>query len=87
MSTATLYAMARTDRKLYTEDVATLLGVSPQTVRTYKAPGRGPKVNAFPAPDGVDIECGHARPWWFESRVRAWDEARTGSPGRPRNAG
>lgn len=64
------------DRKLYRDDLAELAGIRPDSLQRAKPP----------APDGHDLDAGHARPWWRESTARAWLAARPGrgAPGRPR---
>jgi hypothetical protein len=56
------------DRKLYRADVAELIGVQYDTLNRYRLPER----------DGTDIEFGHARPWWWESTIVEWNNARPG---------
>lgn len=65
------------DRKLYSADIAAYLDISPATWRAYctEAPGRRRQA---PPPDGTDIERGHARPWWRQSTITAWDAQRPG---------
>ena len=61
--------MAR--RKLYRADLAELLGIAVDSVQRARPP----------APDGYDIEAGHARPYWYSATVKAWIPTR---PGRGR---
>ena len=70
------------DRKLYLEDFAEFIDVRPATLRAYRTRGTPPA----PEPDGVDIDRGHACPWWHESTVKAWDDSRRG-PGRRHGSG
>lgn len=58
--------MAR--RKLYRVDLAALAGIQ---VNSLQRAGT-------PEPDGIDIEAGKARPWWWESTAKAWLKARPG---------
>jgi predicted DNA-binding transcriptional regulator AlpA len=74
------------DRLLYADEAAALAGISRQAWVTY-VNSRTPKSHPAPEPDELEIDRGHARPRWRESRVRAWIAGRPGSPGRPRNAG
>lgn len=84
---ATLCVMARTkDRRLYAAEAAELAGVARGTWNTYVA-RRLPVHNPAPERDGTEVDGAHARPWWWESRVKAWIKDRPGSPGRPRDAG
>jgi hypothetical protein len=62
------------DRKLYRQDLAALAGIKPDSLNRLKKP----------APDGHDIEAGHARPWWWESTARAWLDSRPGKGWRGR---
>lgn len=55
-------------RKMYRSDVAELAGIKPTSLGRAK----------LPPPDGVDIESGHARPWWKPQTARAWLRARPG---------
>ena len=55
-------------------DVAAHLGVSPHTVRAYRARNR------LPPEDGVMFE----RPWWWPDTIRAWHTTR---PGKGAGAG
>lgn len=61
--------------KLYLEDFADFAGLSVHTVGAYHRRGAA----RFPEPDGIDIEYGHARPWWRESTAREWMNSRPGS--------
>lgn len=66
-----------TRRKLYRADLAELADIRPDSLSRAKPP----------APDGHDLEAGHARPWWWESTARQWLEGRPGkswAKGRPR---
>jgi hypothetical protein len=65
------------DRKLYVDEAAALVGVLPATWRGYCTASAGRRRQAPPA-DGVDIERGHARPWWWESTIRQWQANRPG---------
>lgn len=58
-------------RHLYRADVAELLGIRPDSLQRLK----------LPAPDGVDVDRGHARPWWTAATIREWQARR---PGRGR---
>lgn len=69
-------------RKLYLDDVAALTGLGVSTLRGYKARPR-----AMPEPDGTDIEAGHARPWWWESTIKAWMAQRPGKAWRKGKTG
>lgn len=63
--------------RLDTEGVASALGVTAATVRSYKARG------VLPSPDGHD---GRA-PWWYAHRISEWASSRPGrgvGGGRPR---
>jgi hypothetical protein len=53
-------------RKLYHVDAAAYLGLAASTWRDYYADGR------TPAPDGIDQERGHVRPWWYAETLDAW---------------
>ena len=70
--------------KLYLADAAEVIGVRVSTLHGYRSRGAA----RFPEPDGVDIEAGHARPWWSRSTLEGWLRQR---PGRgnwgPRHAG
>ena len=55
-------------RKLYRADLAELAGIA------YDSIGRANP----PAPDGHDLEAGHARPWWHEATAKAWLANRPG---------
>jgi hypothetical protein len=67
--------------KLYASDVATRLGIARTTWTSYVSRSL-PRGNPAPAPDGVDIERGHAKPWWKPSTITAWERRRPSSPGR-----
>lgn len=67
-------------RKLYLDDFAELLGVGVKTLTGYRSRGTPP----VPAPDGVDLRRGHARPYWYESTALAFRDSR---PGRGRWGG
>lgn len=69
------------DRRLYGEEVADLLGIAYSTWRGYctEAPNRRRQA---PLEDGTDIERGHARPWWWESTITAWNATRPGRGAR-----
>lgn len=68
----------RTEERLYAADVAAQLGIARATWTGYVSRGL-PKGNPAPAPDGTDIERGHARPWWRPATITAWAAARPGS--------
>jgi hypothetical protein len=57
-----------TERKLYREDLAALAGIKTNSLNKVRKP----------APDGHDIDGGHARPWWRESTAREWLANRPG---------
>jgi hypothetical protein len=75
-------------RKLYLDGVAELTGLGESTLRGYRA--RGARRTAeqvaarpgMPEPDGTDVEAGHARPWWWESTIKAWMATRPGKDWR-----
>jgi len=72
--------------KLYAEQAAARAGVAAGTWRSYCNPKAGRPARG-PAPDGTDVERGHARPWWTPETVDAWLAARPGKGvggGRPR---
>lgn len=56
------------DRKLYRADFAELLGIKVDSLQRANPP----------EPDGIDIEAGHARPWWWESTAEAFKASRPG---------
>jgi len=64
-------------RKLYRADVAAMVGILPSSLGRAK----------LPPPDGVDIEAGHARPWWKPSTAKAWLDARPGKGWRKSRSG
>jgi len=66
------------DRKLYNEDVAEYLGISAATWRGYRSTSGGRRRKQAPEPDGTSIEGGHARPWWWETTISAWNADRPG---------
>lgn len=53
-------------------DIARMIGVKPQTVRVYRKGGE------LPDPDGF---IGRT-PWWWRSRIAAWQAARPRASGR-----
>lgn len=68
--------------KLYSEDVAARLGITRAAFATMRNPRRArPKLKP-PAPDGVDIEDGHARPYWWEPTIDAYERLRPGRGAR-----
>jgi len=67
-------ASVTTRRKLYITDFAALAGLSEHTIGSYHRRGAA----RFPRPDGIDIEYGHARPWWWESTALKWQANRPG---------
>lgn len=73
------------DRKLYSDEAAALVGVTPATWRRYCSESEGRKRQA-PPEDDTDLDHGHARPWWWESTILAWVANRPGrgAPGRSR---
>lgn len=74
--------------KLYHEDAAKHVGVAPSTWRDYTS-ARGGNPPRGPAPDGTDVENGHARPYWFAETLDAWKARRPGQGvggGRKRKA-
>jgi hypothetical protein len=70
-------------RKLYLDDVAALTGLGVSTLRGYRARGAA----TMPAPDGTDVDAGHARPWWWESTITAWMAGRRGKDWRKGQTG
>ena len=62
-------------RKLYLDDFADLLGLKSATLAAYRSRGDA----RFPEPDGIDVEQGHARPWWSPKTAKAWVANRPGS--------
>jgi predicted DNA-binding transcriptional regulator AlpA len=67
--------------RLTTNEVASLLGVSPRTVASYAARGQMPKPSACPC-------CGHS-PTWLRSEIDSWSNRRPGrgvGGGRPRKS-
>lgn len=67
----------RSVEKLYRADVAAMAGILPTSLGRAK----------LPPPDGVDVESGHARPWWKPATAQEWLKARPGKGGRwPRSA-
>jgi hypothetical protein len=60
-------AMAKR-RKLYRADLAELAGIKPNSLDRANPP----------APDGTDIEGGHARPFWWAETGDAWLAQRPG---------
>lgn len=67
--------MAR--QKLYRADVAEMAGISVRSLGRVK----------LPSPDGVDVEAGHARPWWFNKTIVDWYRARPGKGWRKGRTG
>ncbi len=63
--------------KLYGAEAAARAGMAASTWRDYTSSrnGRPPR---GPAPDGVDHDRGHARPWWRAETVDAWIASRPG---------
>ena len=55
-------------RRLYRADIAALAGIAVRSL------GRA----NLPPPDGVEVEAGHARPWWYEATAQAWLRNRPG---------
>lgn len=58
--------------QLTTADVAAILRVEPETVRSYRTRG------LFPEPDG---HLGRT-PWWTRETIEAWQKARPGQAWR-----
>lgn len=77
------YGVRMSERKLYGEEVAKLLGIAYSTWRGYCTEKPGRRRQAPPA-DGTDIERGHARPWWWENTITDWNANRPG-PGARRD--
>lgn len=74
--------------KLYHQDAAEHVGLKVSMWRDY-ASSRAGKPPRAPKPDGVDVEHGHARPYWYASTLDAWKASRPGpgvGGGRPRRA-
>jgi len=71
------YSGVMGDRKLYSNEAAELAGIAYSTWRSYctEAPGRRRQA---PKEDGIDIDSGHARPWWRESTITTWLANRPG---------
>ena len=72
--------------KLYADAAAERADMKPSTWRAYCSPRRGQPPRG-PAPDGTDLDRGHARPWWRPETVDAWVANRPGrgvGGGRPR---
>ena len=69
--------------KLYGEQAAARAGVGLSTWRNYTAPvaRRGGR-RLGPPPDGVDIEAGHARPYWYPHTIDDWMARRPGRGAR-----
>lgn len=63
--------------RLYLQDVADLIGVRYDTLRSYRSRGSA----EFPAPDGTVAQGQHNRPWWHRATIEQWQAARPG-PGR-----
>jgi hypothetical protein len=63
--------------KLYHEDAAAYVGIAPSTWRDY-ASARGGNPPRGPAPDGTDVDGGHARPYWYAPTLDAWKGRRPG---------
>jgi hypothetical protein len=63
--------------KLYHEDAAAYVGIAASTWRDY-ASARGGNPPRGPAPDGTDVEGGHARPYWYAATLDAWKANRPG---------
>jgi hypothetical protein len=63
-------------RKMYHAAAAAHVGVQPSTWRRYVVEGR------TPAPDGTDLDRGHARPWWYPETLDAWQASRPGAGAR-----
>ena len=55
-------------RKLYRSDLATLAGVADSSLDRIGMPER----------DGVDLDRGHARPYWWPETADAWMASRPG---------
>ena len=66
----------RRDGRWDSQDVATELRLSWETVRTYR------RRRILPCPDGIDAN----HPWWWPETILNWDrQRRTARGGRPRN--
>ena len=60
-------------RKLFTNDAAARVGVSPATWRAWRSHGR-PRREPVPEPDGwAQLQ----RPWWWAATVDAWAQRRS----------
>lgn len=70
-----LYAdvVPREPRRLYLDDLAERTGLTRKTLTSYRSKG-----GMLPDADGQEIEAGHARPWWHESTIVAWEAQRPG---------
>lgn len=63
--------------KLYHAAAATYVGLKVAVWRDYCS-SRGGNPTRGPAPDGHDIENGHARPYWHPATLDAWKANRPG---------
>jgi hypothetical protein len=81
--------------KLYAAEAAARAGVKPSTWRDYYSDGRtpgaveyGPSKRGERYPrraDGMDMDRGHARPWWLPQSVDGWKRDEQGKcGGRPK---
>lgn len=80
--------------KLYTAEAAARAGVGRSTWADYYSDGRTPgSVETGPSKrdghprraDGVDVDGGHARPWWRPETIDGWERPGRGKGGgRPR---
>jgi hypothetical protein len=63
--------------KLYHPAAAAYLRITTSTWRDYTS-SRGGRPPRGPAPDGVDIVSGHARPYWYVATLDEWAANRPG---------
>jgi hypothetical protein len=69
--------------KLYNDEAAVLADVQAGTWRDYTTPSKRRSGRLIgPAPDGVEIDRGHARPWWHRATVLQWKANRPGRGAR-----
>lgn len=64
-------------RKLYSDEAAKRVGVTPATWRRYCSETPKRRRIAPPA-DGTDIDRGHARPYWWEATIETFKKGRLG---------